>query len=659
MNRLSSEVPEEHRTWRRLPALLLGSFQIVRTAAPREFTISLALQLITGIAAGIQLLLVRNILAAILAGTSSHDYVPAIEQLGLLVALRTISGVTSGYANMQQQLVTEMVQRHASAPVTDVAAYIDLKEFDTPEFHDRLQRAQQSSTVRPLQVTNAVLSIGRSTLGAMGTVVALFLISPVLLATSVLAFFPLWYAASRISRAVYAFVYEMTPNDRKRSYVLNLLTSRDAAKEVRAYGLGGYLRGQYERLSDERIARLRRHLRGRAGLTLIGAAGSGLAGGLTFALLTWLIITGRMGIAEAGAAAVATFQLASQLQGVVFAAGQLYESSLFIEDLQVFLALLPALKAARPTKNAPRGFDKIVMTDVKFAYPVPPESGAKPQPDSAQVEVDISQEPPLTSRATTEVDQGRSALSSNGSELRLALAGVSMEIRKGEVVALVGENGSGKSTLAKLLCGLYKPDIGSIYWDGVDISTVDPDQLRGQVAVVFQDFVRYWLTAGENIGIGRVERLEDHAAITRAAALAGAGKFIEAWRDGYETVMGPMFEGGKDLSIGQWQRIALARAFFRDAPLVILDEPLASLDARVERDLFGRLKALFDDRSVLIISHRFSTVRLADRIYVMKDGGIIEVGTHSELMARDGLYAELFEMQARAYRDSDPAQNPL
>ncbi len=222
----------------------------------------------------------------------------------------------------------------------------------------------------------------------------------------------------------------------------------------------------------------------------------------------------------------------------------------------------------------------------------------------------------------------------------------------------MGENGSGKTTLAKVICGLYPPDAGAVLWDGVDVREVDPEQLRRQITVIFQDFVRYWLSARENIGVGRVERMGDHEAIVAAARQAGADAFIETWPEGYDALLGPIFEGGKDLSVGQWQRMALARAFFRDAPLVVLDEPTASLDARAEAELFERIRTLFEGRSVLLISHRFSSVRSADRIYVMKEGEIVEQGSHRELMAAGGLYAELFRLQAAAYLDDADRRRP-
>jgi ATP-binding cassette subfamily B protein len=229
------------------------------------------------------------------------------------------------------------------------------------------------------------------------------------------------------------------------------------------------------------------------------------------------------------------------------------------------------------------------------------------------------------------------------------VTGVSLEIGAGEIVALVGENGSGKTTLAKLLCRLYLPERGRVLWDGMDTATVDPDELRRSVAVIFQDFQRYHLPARDNIGLGRHDAADDLDAIRRAARQADADGFVAALPDGYDTMLGPEFTKGTDLSIGQWQRMALARAFFRDAPLVILDEPTAALDPRAEHELFERIRALLAGRTVLLISHRFSSVRAADRIYVMDGGQVAESGTHAELMAAGGQYAELFTLQASAY----------
>jgi ATP-binding cassette subfamily B protein len=230
-----------------------------------------------------------------------------------------------------------------------------------------------------------------------------------------------------------------------------------------------------------------------------------------------------------------------------------------------------------------------------------------------------------------------------------ALRGVSLDIAAGQVVALVRENGSGKTTLAKLLARLYLPDRGAICWDGVDTAELDPAQLRRRIAVIFQDFARYDLTARENIGLGAVERIEDLDAVVAAARRGGADQCLAALPGGYETILSPEYDGGRDLSVGQWQRVALARAFIRAAPLIILDEPTASLDPRAEHDLFRRIRSLYAGRTVLLISHRYNTVRDADHIYVLDAGRVIEHGSHDQLIATAGVYAELFTLQAAAY----------
>jgi ATP-binding cassette subfamily B protein len=317
-----------------------------------------------------------------------------------------------------------------------------------------------------------------------------------------------------------------------------------------------------------------------------------------------------MTLPQALAGATAMILLRPSLSGLIFSAAQLYESSLFLEDYAAFLRLKPALPAHDSATPAPPGFDTLTVEAVTFTYP----TGTQP-----------------------------------------ALCGVSIEIRRGEVVALVGENGSGKTTLAKLLCGLYTPQVGHIRWDGEDIATMDRAKLRRSIAIIFQDFVQYMLLAGQNIAVGRHERFDDAEGIRQAAVQSGADPFLAALPNGYDTLLGPEWEGGKELSTGQWQRVALARAFFRDAPFIILDEPTAALDARSEHEIFESIRSLTRGRSVLLISHRFSTVRSADRIYVLKDGQIVEHGTHGDLMAAGGVYADLFTLQASPYWEAQPS----
>jgi ATP-binding cassette subfamily B protein len=394
--------------------------------------------------------------------------------------------------------------------------------------------------------------------------------------------------------------------ERQRGYLYNLLTSKEPAKEVRAFDLASFLRGRYDRLYEQRLTELRATAHRR--LRLLAAGTLGMTA--TIAALLWLALHQRLSLAEAGTAAGAVLVLGERLMTSVSSAGMLYESARFLEDFTTFVDLGPAITARRPDGPAPDGFTSLRVEGVSFTYP------SADQP---------------------------------------ALQNVSLEIGAGEIVALVGPNGSGKTTLAKLLCRLYLPQTGRILWDQVDTAAVDPQRLRDQVAVIFQDFQRYALPARDNIGLGRHQCIDDLTAIMLAARHAGADAFLTGLPGGYDTVLGPEFSGGNDLSIGQWQRIALARAFFRDAPFIILDEPTAALDARAEHDLFQAIRTLCRGRTVLLISHRFSSVRTADRIYVLQDGHILQHGTHDQLMAAGGLYAELFTLQAAAYLDPDPA----
>jgi ATP-binding cassette subfamily B protein len=436
----------------------------------------------------------------------------------------------------------------------------------------------------------------------------LLALEPALMFVLLLAFIPLWLASTRNSRAFYRFFWKRTQLERRLAYLWHLMTGKDPAKELRAFDLGPYLLGEHRELYDERLGELRDLVRRRTRISLIANLASPAFLG---AAMIYLLLSGRLSLAQVAIAAWGVYQFGQRLEGIALGAGSLYESALFIEDFASFAAMKPEVIATRPTGAAPSRFERIDVDGVSFAYP--------------------------------------------GSE-RLALKDVSLAIEAGQVVALVGENGSGKTTLAKLLSRLYRPTNGRILWDGEDIAGMDPTSLRDAIAVIFQDFLHYEFPARANVAMGRVSREDDLEAIVEAARRAGAHDFIEALPQGYDTLLSRQFhDEGKELSVGQWQLIALARAFFRDAQLLVLDEPTAALDARAEHALFERIRELAAGRSVLLISHRFSSVRDADRIFVLRHGELIEQGDHAELMQHGGLYAELFELQASAYVDTAPA----
>ncbi|MGH9196695.1 MAG: ABC transporter ATP-binding protein, partial [Acidimicrobiia bacterium] len=455
----------------------------------------------------------------------------------------------------------ELVSRYMHGEALAVASKVELTAFEHPEFHNRLQRVQ-TGLQQPLNMVYGVSGLISAMVGVVGVSAALIAIEPLLIPLVLTVLFPAWLAASRRSSAFWRFFWRMTPSDRERNYVGSLLSGRDEAKEVRAFGLGRLLLERWNRLFDHRLKELRSVARRQLLFTLKSTAAIGLLLGGVVLLVAFLASTGRVSLAEAGVALAGIAVVGARLAGAGWAVSTLSEAGFYLDDFSEFLRL--AHEPPPATRATPSGFKQITAAGISFTYP-------------------SSDQPALTD--------------------------VSLHIDAGEVVALVGENGSGKSTLAKVLAGLYRPTAGKVAWDGVGIANVDQTEFSRKVAVIFQDFLRYHLSASDNIALGRYDAAGDRASIIAAAEQAGADGFIDKLSDGYDTLLGPEFLGGIDLSVGQWQRMALARAFFRNAPFVILDEPTAALDAKAEHELFDKIRTLLKGRTVLLISHRFSSVR--------------------------------------------------
>ncbi len=578
------------------------AIHLVVSADRRRLFFIVGATIITSLAVAAQLLIGRKLLDLISAesGATARELAP---YLVLLAATLLIGSMGQAMATEHRVLLGEKVHRRTMNEVLDTATEVDLEEYERPEFHDRLGRATAAAGGQSSAVVFGLVTMVSTFAVSLGVVGVLITVTPTLIPIAVAGAIPVVVVNVRNNRARYEMERSQTELLRERGYFEYLMTGRGEAKEVRAYGTAPTLRTWHDALWDTRLTALRQLVARRLRLSLAGSfvTTAVLVGTLSFTLI--LAGRGTISIGDAAIAVVGLQQLSNRLQSAGAAFTGVHEGMTFLRDFESFRATLPTIRESRPTGLPPSPPTSVSVRGLTYRYP----------------------------GATTD-----------------ALKNVSFEVRRGQIMAIVGANGSGKTTLSKLLCGLLTPTAGAIAWDGVDLATCDPERVRRQIAPVFQDFVCYMLPIDKAIGLGDTGRLDDRAAIMQAAVYAGIDDVI-ASRDGLDARLGKMFAGGTDLSIGQWQRLAVARALFRDAPLVILDEPSAALDPRAEADLFDLLQKLGDDRIVIFVSHRFATVRTADVVLVMDQGEVVEMGSHDELMSTGGLYKDLFTLQADRY----------
>ena len=594
---------ERLRALRLVPPFL----KLVWQARPAYAAAVVALRILQAFGPLALLWIGKLIIDAVIESIGSPE--PAWGRLARLVALELVIALAiEGMQRLSalfESLLGDLFSNRMSVRLMEHAATLDLEHFEDAEFYDHLERARRQ-TVGRIGLLALLLSSAQGALTLVSLMAAIVAFNPWLLLLLVLAVLPAFLGETHYAALSYSLLYRWTPERRQLDYLRYVAASDVTAKEIKLFGLAGHFVRRYERLADEFYDANRRLAIRRA---LAGAALSAVSAIAYYGAYAFVIVQTVRGVLSVG---TLTFLASSFLRSrdtisrILLSSAEIYEQSLFLRDLFTFLEMRPRITsppAARPVPARIReGFR---FENVGFRYP--------------------------------NSDQW-------------ALRGVSFTLQPGERLALVGENGAGKTTLVKLLTRLYDPTEGRILLDGVDLREYDIDALRERIGVIFQDFVRYDLIARENIAVGRIEALGDQARIERAAAKSLANGVIARLERGYDHMLGRRFDGAADLSGGEWQKIALARAYMRDADLLILDEPTAALDARAEYEVFRRFSELTAGRMAVLISHRFSTVRMADRILVLEHGRVIEEGSHEELFARGGKYAELFSLQAAGYR---------
>jgi ATP-binding cassette subfamily B protein len=591
---------------RRLPRLLRDAWLLAWRASPGTTVAVVAFQIAAGVASAVGLISVVGVFDGLLReGPTPERVRAAVPSLILLVAAAAVRGVLSSAGAAAHGRLSPRVYEAAEMRLLTLTTQVDLSTFDDPAWRDAMERARDKGIWAAQQVVDRGIDLVTNLIGLAAAAGVLAVLHPILLPLLVLAVLPTGWAAVRSARLGYRRMLKLIAVWRRQRMLAELLAAREPAAELRAFTVRAFLLKEVERLlgvaTEEEVRVITRQVR----TALVGQALSSLATGVTYAVLFWLLWTGRMALAEAGAAAYAINIGIGKLTELAFSANRVYEEGLYFSDFQGFCELSRERAEPVPGAGAPPKFAEIRLDDVTFSYP--------------------------------DAD-------------RPAVRDVSMTLRRGEIIALVGENGSGKTTLAALLAGLYRPQHGTVRWDGTDVASFDPETIRQRVAVVMQEPTRWPLSARANITIGRHDRRTSAEQVHEAARAGDAHDFVMELSRQYETLLSRHFTDGADLSGGQWQRLAVSRAFYRDAPLLICDEPTANLDARAEHEVYRRLRELAAGRTVVLITHRMASVREADRIYVLDHGTVVEDGDHPALMAADGIYAQLFTLQASAYQ---------
>ncbi len=590
---------------------LRQTYRLVWDGARSQVTIGLALDVVLTVATIGQLALVKRLLSQLRVGAQQGELA---QPLLLTIAVSGVLAATVAAIGAVQMfirpLAVEMLTRHTYAKVLERLRTAPLEDFDEPTFHDRLERLSKDGVERPAELVWAASGLLASLIGIIGIGAFVTSILPEIMPMVIVGAIPLLVASRVDAHAYYQYIQGVGSLRRRTQYLRDVLTERKMAPELLGYGLRPRLEEWHEAFQQQRIDRLATMVKSRSIRSIYTAIATIIVTIAAMSLIAWRTTHGDLTIDEAVAVVLGVQQLTGRLSTLRSALSVVQQNRLFLSDLFSFL------------------------NDV-----APPSTDQRPPVSEAST---VSM--PVSLGGDIQVD---SVVFRYPAQARNAVDTIDVHIPQGQVVALVGENGSGKTTLAKIIAGLYSPTSGTVRVGGVDLAGLQGSARTRHAVTVFQDFARFALSAHDNIALGDTARMNDPARVQQSIDAAGLGGVIDALPNGLDTILASQFEGGVDVSSGQWQRFALARAFYRDAPVLLLDEPTAALDARSEYLLFERVREIARGRTVILISHRLASVRDVDRIIVMRTGRIVESGTHQELIASGGLYAELTDLQER------------